>query len=51
MKKILSILFLLFTLTLTLTAQTVTYQPSNTVISNPEKGFYHYMRKELKISI
>lgn len=40
MKKMLSILFLLFTLTLT--AQTVTYQPSNTVISNPEKGFYHY---------
>ena len=36
----LSILFLL--ITLTLTAQTVTYQPSNTVISNPEKGFYHY---------
>ena len=40
MKKLLSLLFLL--ITLTLTAQTVTYQPSNTVISNPEKGFYHY---------
>lgn len=40
MKKMLLILFLL--ITLTLTAQTVTYQPNNTVISNPEKGFYHY---------
>lgn len=40
MKKMLSILFLL--IALTLTAQTVTYQPNNTVISNPEKGFYHY---------
>ncbi len=40
MKKLLSLLLLL--ITLTLTAQTVTYQPSNTVISNPEKGFYHY---------
>lgn len=40
MKKFLSILFLLTTLVLT--SQTVTYQPSNTVISNPEKGFYHY---------
>ena len=40
MKKVLSILFLL--VTLILTAQTVIYQPSNTVISNPEKGFYHY---------
>ena len=40
MKKMLSILFLLFVVTLT--AQTITYQPSSTVISNPEKGFYHY---------
>ena len=40
MKQLLSILFLLFALTLT--SQTVNYQPSNTVISNPEKGFYHY---------
>jgi hypothetical protein len=40
MKKLLSILFLL--ITLKLTAQTVIYQPSNAVISNPEKGFYHY---------
>jgi len=40
MKKIVLILFLL--ITLTLTSQTITYQPSNTVISNPEKGFYHY---------
>ncbi len=40
MKKLTSILFLL--ITLTLTAQTVIYQPSNAVISNPEKGFYHY---------
>ena len=40
MKKIVSLLFLL--IALTLTAQTVTYQPNNTVISNPEKGFYHY---------
>jgi hypothetical protein len=40
MKKLLSILFLLNALILT--SQTVTYQPSNTVISNPEKGFYHY---------
>ena len=40
MKKMLSILFLLATLVLT--SQTVTYQPNNTVISNPEKGFYHY---------
>jgi len=40
MKRILSILFLL--ITLTLTSQTVTYQTNNTVISNPEKGFYHY---------
>lgn len=38
--KLLSLLFLL--ITLTLTAQTVIYQPSNTVVSNPEKGFYHY---------
>ena len=40
MKKLLSILSLL--ITLTLTAQTVIYQPINAVISNPEKGFYHY---------
>lgn len=40
MKKLLSLLFLL--IGLTLTSQTVTYQPSNTVIANPEKGFYHY---------
>ena len=40
MKKFLSILFLLTTLVLT--SQTVVYQPSNAVISNPEKGFYHY---------
>ena len=40
MKKLLSILFLL--ITLTLMSQTVTYQTNNSVISNPEKGFYHY---------
>ena len=40
MKKLLTILLLLTTLILT--SQNVTYQPSNTVISNPEKGFYHY---------
>jgi hypothetical protein len=40
MKKMLSILFLL--ITLTLTSQTVVYQTDNAVISNPEKGFYHY---------
>ena len=40
MKKLLSILFLL--IGLTLTSQTVTYQPSTAVIANPEKGFYHY---------
>jgi hypothetical protein len=40
MKKLLSILFLL--ITLTLNSQTVTYQTNNSVISNPEKGFYHY---------
>ena len=40
MKKLLSILFLL--ITLTLTSQTVTYQSSNTIITNPEKGFYRY---------
>jgi hypothetical protein len=40
MKKLILILSLL--ITLTLTAQTVIYQPNNAVISNPEKGFYHY---------
>lgn len=40
MKKLLSILFLL--ITLTLMSQTVNYQSNTAVISNPEKGFYHY---------
>ena len=41
MKKLLSIIFM-FLLILTITSQNVTYQPATTVISNPEKGFYHY---------
>lgn len=40
MKKLLLIWFLL--IALTSTSQTVTYQKSSAVISNPEKGFYHY---------
>ena len=39
MKKLL--LMLLFFVT-TIYSQTVTYQPSTAVISNPERGFYHY---------
>jgi hypothetical protein len=41
MKKLLSIIFM-FLFILAITSQNVTYQPATTVISNPEKGFYHY---------
>lgn len=41
MKKLLFLL-LLFTTITQAQIQTVTYQPNTTVISNPEKGFYHY---------
>lgn len=40
MKKLLSILLLFFSVIIS--CQNVTYTPSTLVISNPEKGFYHY---------
>lgn len=40
MKKIL--LFLSTLITLTLLSQNVIYQPNNSIIQNPEKGFYRY---------
>ena len=40
MKKILSTLLLLFSVMII--SQNVSYATSNVVISNPEKGFYHY---------
>jgi hypothetical protein len=39
MKKLLIILLFIY---MSINAQTVTYQADNSVISNPEKGFYHY---------
>lgn len=40
MKKLLSILLLFFSVIIS--SQNITYTPSSVVISNPEKGFYHY---------